>query len=68
MCLIIPYYYKTFEDEINFFMKNKGAFMEAVLLNEVVKYFLFKPNFSIDFLKFILDFSISLLFSKHNFP
>jgi hypothetical protein len=42
--------------------------MEAVLLNEVVKYFLFKPNFSIDFLKFILDFSISLLFSKHNFP
>ncbi len=47
MCLIIPYYYKTIEDEINFIMKTKGQFMKVMLLNEVVKHILFKPNFDI---------------------
>ncbi len=48
MCLIVPYYYKAFEDEINCIMKTKGPFMKVVLLNEVVKNLLFKPNFNIE--------------------
>jgi hypothetical protein len=48
--LIIPYYYKKFEDEINCIMKIKGPFMKIMSLNEVVKYPLFKPNFNIGIL------------------
>ncbi len=47
MCLIIPYYYKKIEDEINFIMKIEGPFMKVVSLNEVIKYHLFKPKFEI---------------------
>jgi hypothetical protein len=47
MCLIIPYHYKKIEDEINCMTKTKGPFMKIVLLNEVVKHPLFKPNFNI---------------------
>jgi hypothetical protein len=49
MCLMIPYYYKKIEDEINCILKTKGPFMKIMLLNEVVKHPLFKPNFDIDF-------------------
>jgi hypothetical protein len=45
MCLIIPYYYKKFEDEINCITKIK-----ILSLNEVVKHPLFKPNFDIGIL------------------
>jgi hypothetical protein len=48
MCLIVPYYYKKFEDEIFCIMKTKGPYMNVVLLNEVVKHPLFKPNFNIE--------------------
>jgi hypothetical protein len=48
MCLIVPYYYNKFEDEINYIMKTKGPFMKVVLSNEVVKHPLFKPNFNIE--------------------
>ncbi len=68
MCLIIPYYYIFFEDEINCIMKIKGPFMKIMSLNEVVKHPLFKPNFDIGIFLFILYFSISILFNKHNFP
>jgi hypothetical protein len=68
MCLIVPYYYKKIEDEINCIMKTKGPFMKIVLLNEVVKHPLFKPNFDIEFFFSHFRFSISLLFNKHNFP
>jgi hypothetical protein len=47
MCLIVPYYYKNIEDEIKCIMKTKRPFMKVVLLNEVVKHLLFKPNFDI---------------------
>ncbi len=50
MCLIVPYYCKKFKDEINYIMKIKGPFMKVVLLNEVVKHHLFKPNFDIGIL------------------
>jgi hypothetical protein len=50
MCLILAYYYKFFEDEINCIMKIKGAFMEIMSLNEIVKHPLFKPNFIIGIL------------------
>jgi hypothetical protein len=62
------YYYKKIEEKINYSMKTKGPFVKVMLLNEDVKHFLFKPNFAIGrcFL-FILDFSISILFNKHNF-
>jgi hypothetical protein len=69
MCLIMPYYYKKFEDEINCIMKTKGPFMKIMLLNVFIKHPLFKSNFDIEFFLFILDFSISrVLFSKQNFP
>ncbi len=45
MCLILPYYFKKFEDQRNVIMKIKGPFMKVVLLNEVVKHPLFKSNF-----------------------
>jgi hypothetical protein len=48
MCLIVPYYYKKFEDEIFCIMKTEGPYMKVVLLNEVVKHPLFKPNFNIE--------------------
>jgi hypothetical protein len=53
MCLIVTYYYKKIEDEINYIMKIKGpftkvAFIKVTLLNEVVKHSLFKPNFDIE--------------------
>jgi hypothetical protein len=41
MCLIIPYYYKTIEDEINCIMKIKGPFIKIMSLNEIVKHLLF---------------------------
>jgi len=47
MSLILPYYYNFFEDEINAIMKTKGPFMKVMLLNEIVKHRLFKPNFDI---------------------
>jgi hypothetical protein len=50
MCLIVPYYYKKFEDEINCIMKTKRPFMKVVSLNKVVKHHLFKPNFDIEIL------------------
>jgi len=49
MCLIVPYYYKKFEDEINCIMKTKRPFIKIVFLNEVIKHPLFKPNFDIEF-------------------
>jgi hypothetical protein len=48
MCLIVPYYFKKIEHEINYIMKTKGPFMKIVLLNETVKHPLFKPNFNIE--------------------
>ncbi len=53
MCLIVPYCYKKIEDEIKCIMKNKGAIMKVVLLNEIVKHLLFK-----------LDFDIGILFDS----
>jgi hypothetical protein len=47
MCLIVPYYYNFFEDEIKYIMKIKVPFMKVVSLNEVVKHPLFKPNFDV---------------------
>ncbi len=47
MCLIVSYYYKKIEDEINCIMKIKRPFMKIVLLNEVIKHLLFKPKFLI---------------------
>jgi hypothetical protein len=41
MCLIIPYYYKKIEDEINCIMKVKGPFIKIMSLNEIVKHPLF---------------------------
>jgi hypothetical protein len=35
------------EDEINCIMKIKGPFMKVMLLNEIVKHPLLKPNFEI---------------------
>jgi len=55
MCLIIPYYHKKIEDEINYIMRTKGPFMKLMLLNEVIKHPLFKPNFDIEF--FFIHFS-----------
>jgi len=49
MCLIVPYYYKKIEDEINCIMKIKGPIMKVVSLNEDVKHPLFEPNFDIGF-------------------
>jgi hypothetical protein len=48
MCLILPYYYKKIEDEINYIMKTKGPFMKVVLLSEIVQHLLFKLNFDIE--------------------
>jgi hypothetical protein len=48
MCLIVPYYFKILEDEINYIMKTKEPFMKVVLLNEIVKHHLFKSNFDIE--------------------
>ncbi len=39
---------KKIEDEINCIMKTKVPFMKVVLLNEVVKHPLFKPNFDME--------------------
>jgi hypothetical protein len=63
MCLIIPYYYKFFEDEINCIMKIKGPFMKIVSLNEVVKHPLFKPSFDIEILfdSFLDFFNIHII-------
>jgi hypothetical protein len=47
MCLRVFYYYKKIEDQRNFIMKIKGPFVKVVLLNEIVKHPLFKPNFDI---------------------
>ncbi len=49
MCLILPYYYKKFEDEINRIMKIKGPFMKVVSLNEIVKHPLFELDFDMEF-------------------
>jgi hypothetical protein len=62
MCLIIPHYYKKFEDEINYIMKIKGPFMKVMLLNEAIKHPLFKPNFNIRIFLFIfLFFNIHII-------
>jgi hypothetical protein len=37
------------DDEVNCIMKIKGPFMKVMLLDEVVKHPLFKPNFDIEF-------------------
>jgi hypothetical protein len=50
MCLIVPYYYKNIEDEINCIMKINGPFMKVVSLNEIVKCLIFKSNFDIGIL------------------
>jgi hypothetical protein len=50
MCIIIFYYYKKIEEEINFIMKIKGPFMKVMSLNEVVKHPLFQQNFDIGIL------------------
>jgi hypothetical protein len=47
-------------------MKIKGPFMKVVSLIEAIKHLLFKPNFDIGIL-FDSDFSIPILFNKHNF-
>jgi hypothetical protein len=47
MCLIVPYYYNFFEDEVNYILKIKGHLMKVMPLNEVVKHLLFKPSFDI---------------------
>jgi hypothetical protein len=49
-------------------MKIKGPFMKVVSLNEVVKHSYLNQILILDFFLFILDFSISILFNKHNFP
>ncbi len=56
MCLIVPYYCKKIEDEINYIMKTKRPFKKVVLLNEIVKHPLFKPNFNIEFFFTHLNF------------
>jgi hypothetical protein len=50
MCLIVCYYYKKIENEINCIMKIKRPFMKVMSLNEIVKHHLFKPNFDIEIL------------------
>jgi len=67
MFLVIPYYYKKFEDEINCIMKIKGPFMKIVSLNEAVKHPLFKPNFDIGifFINFRF-FNTHIIQSKKN--
>ncbi len=35
---------KKFEDQTNCIMKTKGPFVKVMLLNEVIKHPLFKPN------------------------
>jgi hypothetical protein len=68
MCIIIFFYYKKIEDEIDCVMKTKGAFMKIILLNVVVKHPLFKPKFDIEFFLLTLSFSITrVLFSKKFF-
>jgi hypothetical protein len=54
MFLVIPYYYKKFENEINCIMKIKRSFIKVVSLNEVVKHPLFKPNFDVGI--FLINF------------
>jgi hypothetical protein len=39
---------KTIEAQRNCIMKTKGLFVEVMLLNEIVKHSLFKPNFDIE--------------------
>jgi hypothetical protein len=52
-------YYKKIEDEINCIIKIKRPFMKVMLLNEVVKYLLFNPNFD------IIRFFDSLIFFQY---
>jgi hypothetical protein len=68
MFIIVTYYYKKFEDEINCIMKIKKPFIKVMSLNEVVKHHLFKPNFDIGNFFIHFRFSISILFNQHNFP
>jgi hypothetical protein len=44
------------KDETNCIRKIKGPFMKVMLLNEVVKHPLFKPNFDIEFFLTHLNF------------
>jgi hypothetical protein len=67
MCLIVLYYYKIVKGEINYIMKIKGPFMKVMSSNEVGKRPLSKPNFDMEFCLIHFDFSISILFNKHNF-
>jgi hypothetical protein len=47
MCIIIPYYYKKFKDEINCIVKIKRPSIKVMSLNETIKHPLFKPKFDI---------------------
>jgi hypothetical protein len=49
-------------------MKIQGRFMKVVLLNEIIKHPLFKPNSHIGRFFYLFYFSTSILFNKHNFP
>jgi hypothetical protein len=62
MRLIVPYYYKKFEDEINCIMRAKGPFLKVMSLNENVKHPLSKPNFDIgNFLIHLIFFNIHII-------
>jgi hypothetical protein len=67
MCIIVTYYYKKTEHQKNCIMKIKGPFVKVVSLNEIIKHPLFQPKYWKIFWH-ILDFSISILVNKHNFP
>jgi hypothetical protein len=66
MCILVPYYDKKFEDQKNYIMKIKRSFMKVVLLNEVFKHHLFKPNFDLG--RIFTHFRNSILFNKHMNP
>ncbi len=44
---MVSYYFKNIEDQRNPIMKTKGPFVKVMLLNEIIKHHLFKPNFEI---------------------
>jgi len=67
MYLIVTYYYKKSWGWNKSYMKIKGpftkvAFIKVMLLNEVVKHSLFKPNFDIgNFLTHLKNFNIYII-------
>jgi len=68
MCLIVSYYYKKIEHQNNCVIKTKVPFMKVTPLNETIKHPLFQPKANSGRFFNILDFSISILVSKHYFP